>query len=140
MNILSSALVKGLPRLLRMDSYQQQQGQSSCASCPVGKFQRNWGRSYCDTCHIGSITNTGSTAGAMACTACAAGKYSTASNVAACIDCEAGKYIESTGSDEASDCGECPPGSVTNTGAAAGANAVTRKAIAASAAWHAAAR
>ena len=92
---------------------------TACTACSLGTFSAVSGLAACLTCPTGSVTYNGEVMASNAatrCTQCEAGQFSPDSQTA-CGECGAGLY----GIAATSACIVCPPGSVTETLAAPGA-------------------
>ena len=67
-------------------SYQSQAGNTSCLSCPAGRYSPNQGATYCplSSCSAGQYSPGGL---AVQCTNCSIGRYSNTNNAISCLMC-----------------------------------------------------
>jgi hypothetical protein len=82
--------------------------ESDCKRCAAGKFLDSTGNTAagdCKPCAAGWITNTGTSTGASTCDKCGIGKFSTQSNVNSCTFCLAGDYQPTDGQTSCTACG-----------------------------------
>ena len=85
-------------------TYREEEGQSSCRGCPVGRANNRTGSQGCDLCPRGKHQDAEKQVG---CKECPMGKASATEGFAECLQCQPGKYSNITGQEA---CEPCPTG------------------------------
>jgi hypothetical protein len=113
--------------MCKHSTYQDEEGQTSCKSCPSGTKHSYLGRtsaSQCTTCPAGKQQDSipyddgtyckecssGKYGSGGECLDCPIGKYGNGFGALSCTDCGAGKYTTSVATDYASGCKDCSSG------------------------------
>lgn len=80
-----------------------------CTKCEAGTYQDQEGQTLCKSCPAGKVTATDGAVAEGDCVNCGTGKYAPHAGMGACLDCPPGRYGPADRTDT-SECTTCPPG------------------------------
>ena len=88
--------------------YQNEQGESSCKTCPPGTESKNKNTRDCANCPVGKYSDNS----ILFCEFCPKGYYQVDPAQLQCLKCSANTYGDETGLKSVEECKQCPAGSI----------------------------